>query len=104
MTDTTHTQIPMPSDDAGYRSGWSLFAESSNKFLELKLNKFSFGLTMFLIVLAIFAPWIAPFPYDVVDPARGLSAPGWPHLMGTDQAGRDIFSRVLYGAQTSLSI
>jgi peptide/nickel transport system permease protein len=104
MTDTTHTQIPMPSDDAGYRSGWSLFAESSNKFLELKLNKFSFGLTMFLIVLAILAPWIAPFPYDAVDPARGLSAPGWPHLMGTDQAGRDIFSRVLYGAQTSLSI
>lgn len=99
--------LPLNADDAadpGYRSSWSLFAESFSKFLESRLNKFSFALTALLILLAVFAPWIAPFPYEAVDPARGLSPPGWPHLMGTDQAGRDVFSRVLYGAQTSLSI
>lgn len=96
--------LPLSTEDPGYRSTWSLFAESFSKFLEPRLNKFSFGLTMLLISLAIFAPWLAPFPYEAVDPARGLSPPGWPHLMGTDQAGRDVFSRVLYGAQTSLTI
>lgn len=95
---------PMATDDPGYRSEWSLFCESFSRFLEPRLNKFSFGLTLFLIAIAVFAPWIAPFPFDAVDPALGLSPPGWPHLMGTDQAGRDIFSRVLYGARTSLSI
>lgn len=95
---------PMATDDPGYRSEWSLFCESFTRFLEPRLNKFSFGLTLFLIAIAVFAPWIAPFPFDAVDPALGLSPPGWPHLMGTDQAGRDIFSRVLYGARTSLSI
>jgi len=94
----------MPTETDEYRSGWFLFFESFRQFLSSKLNKLSFGLTLFLIVIAIFAPWLAPFPYEVVDPALGLSPPGWPHLMGTDQAGRDIFSRVLYGARTSLSI
>ena len=99
---TPQAILAMEADE--YRGSWSLFAESFRKFLSSKLNKFSFGLTLFLILIAIFAPWIAPFSYEAVDPALGLSPPGWPHLMGTDQAGRDVFSRVLYGARTSLSI
>ncbi len=104
MTNVGRSETTMLAENPDYRSGWSLFIESFKKFLELRLNKFSFGLTMFLIMIAVFAPWIAPFPFDAIDPARGLSPPGWPHLMGTDQAGRDIFSRVLYGAQTSLFV
>lgn len=100
----SNTQISEAIADPGYRSGWSLFLESFKRFLEPRLNKFSFGLTMFLLFLALFAPLLAPFPYEAVDPARGLSPPGWPHVMGTDQAGRDVFSRVLIGATTSLSI
>ena len=101
MSQLSATQAP---DDLGYRSTWSLFVESFMQFLEPRLNKFSFGLTLFLLLLAVFAPWLAPFPYDAIDPAKGLSPPAWPHLMGTDQAGRDVLSRVLYGAQTSLFI
>jgi peptide/nickel transport system permease protein len=86
------------------KGGWALFNESFKRFLSFKLNRISFGLTVFLLALALAAPWLAPFPYDQVNPSLGLTAPGWDHLMGTDNAGRDILSRVLIGAQTSLSI
>ena len=86
------------------KGGWALFNESFKRFLSFKLNRISFGLTVFLLALALAAPWLAPFPYDQVNPSLGLTAPSWDHLMGTDNAGRDILSRVLIGAQTSLSI
>ncbi|HIL97909.1 MAG TPA: ABC transporter permease [Pseudomonadales bacterium] len=86
------------------KGGWALFNESFKRFLSFKLNRISFGLMVFLLALALAAPWLAPFPYDQVNPSLGLTAPGWDHLMGTDNAGRDILSRVLIGAQTSLSI
>jgi peptide/nickel transport system permease protein len=54
--------------------------------------------------IALAAPWLAPFdPYQVY-PERSLMPPGREHLMGTDLLGRDIFSRVLYGARVSLLI
>ncbi len=55
---------------------------------------------MLVIVLcAIFAPWIAPFDPNEQDFNAILMPPGWPHLFGTDSLGRDIFTRVLYGAR-----
>jgi len=55
-----------------------------------------------LILLALLAPWIAP--YDPLQPAilQRLQPPSPNHLFGTDQFGRDTFSRVLYGGRTSL--
>jgi len=89
---------------ADQHGNWGLFVDSFKRFLSSKLNRFSFGLTMFLLLMAVAAPVLAPYPFDQVDPANGLLSPSWEHLMGTDSAGRDIFSRVLYGARTSLSI
>ena len=57
-----------------------------------------------LVLIAIFAPLIAPHPADAgtaTDPANALAAPGHGHLLGTDQLGRDVLTRVLYGARTS---
>ncbi len=57
------------------------------------------------ILLAAFAPWIAPYPEDVFGAVhfdQPLKSPSFAHFMGTDEAGRDIFSRVLYGARLSL--
>jgi peptide/nickel transport system permease protein len=70
-----------------------------------------FGLIVVLIVIAfaIAAPWIAPFNPDE-QMFDGLSlegaplAPGGPYLLGTDTLGRDLFSRMLFGARTSLVI
>jgi peptide/nickel transport system permease protein len=54
------------------------------------------------IVLAIAAPVLAPDAPDVVNIARRLQPPSWANWFGTDALGRDIFSRVLYGARISL--
>jgi len=83
---------------------WQRFVDSFKIFLSQKLNIFSLGLTIFLILVAIFAPWISPYPFDEVNPSYGLQPPSYDHLMGTDMAGRDIFSRVLIGSRYSLSI
>lgn len=57
-----------------------------------------------MVVLAVFAQQIAPFDPLEMRSGPPFTAPGVPHLMGTDQFGRDLFSRVLYGAQLSLRI
>lgn len=53
-------------------------------------------------VLALLAPAIAPFQPDTVDVVVRLHGPSLEHLFGTDELGRDVFSRVLFGARASL--
>src|SRR5262245_45060697 len=64
------------------------------------------GSAMMLVVVlsAIFAPLITPFDPYAQDFAAALQPPGLVHLFGTDSLGRDIFSRVLYGARIDLVI
>jgi len=64
------------------------------------------GITMLgvLIVIAIGADVIAPFPPNAVDPPSALQGPSWAHLFGTDEFGRDVFSRVLHGTRISLQV
>jgi peptide/nickel transport system permease protein len=57
-----------------------------------------------LVFLAVSAPWIATYPPSVTDSDVGLSPPSRAHLMGTDQLGRDIFSRLVYGARLSMVV
>jgi peptide/nickel transport system permease protein len=63
-----------------------------------------FVVAVFLALIAIFAPLIAPYPYDKQDLYHTRAAPSWEHLFGTDELGRDIFSRVVWGSRFSLSI
>ncbi|MBI5746662.1 MAG: ABC transporter permease [Nitrospirae bacterium] len=63
------------------------------------------GLLIIIITIgAIFAPLLAPYPFDLQDPDRILSPPDMGHIMGTDKLGRDLFSRLIYGSRVSLSI
>jgi peptide/nickel transport system permease protein len=57
-----------------------------------------------ILLLALLAPWIAPKNPIAVDLASKLSPPGAAHWFGTDQTGRDLLSRVLWGARPSLSV
>ncbi|WP_211227191.1 ABC transporter permease [Saccharospirillum impatiens] len=67
---------------------------------------FVLGLGLFLIILltALFAPWLAPYDPNNIDFSVKLEGPSWAHWMGTDDLGRDILSRVMFGARTSLII
>lgn len=55
-------------------------------------------------LLAILAPWIAPYDPTEIDVSVILMPPSWQHWCGTDTLGRDIFSRMLYGARVSLAV
>lgn len=62
------------------------------------------SLVTFLVAMAVFAPWIAPYDPTLVDPQIALEPPGGAHLFGTDDLGRDVLSRVIWGARISLSV
>lgn len=57
-----------------------------------------------IVVAALLAPWIAPYGVNQIDVSRALTAPSPAHWFGTDELGRDVFSRVLRAASTSLTI
>ena len=65
---------------------------------------FTFGviICLFWIIMAIIAPFVAPYDPVVQDLTLRLKAPSAAHIFGTDNFGRDIFSRVIYGGRYSL--
>lgn len=82
--------------------------ESIFVWQRLRKNKMALiglAITVGLIIIAIFAPQIAPYDPTTVDFSRSMKAPGeGDHLLGTDQLGRDIFSRLIYGSRISLRV
>ena len=73
----------------------------------IKKNKTAtFGLIMILVLIftAVFANFLAPYHYDDQDLDRRFLKPSLSHLFGTDEFGRDIFSRVIYGSRISLLV
>src|SRR5438034_5376368 len=62
------------------------------------------AIVLTLIVLAIVAPWITPVRYDRTDFGGAWQFPSPRHWMGTDGVGRDVYSRVIYGARVSLLV
>lgn len=66
------------------------------------LGMIGLALLALTVVSAIFAPWIAPYDPVKIDPIHLLERPSAKHLMGTDGLGRDVFSRLVYGARISL--
>lgn len=79
----------------------------SKAFRQLKRNKLAIAGTVFIIALfivAAFAPLIAPYSPFKTDFFRTLEGPSAEHWLGTDDLGRDVFSRLLYGARISITI
>ncbi|MFC1709826.1 ABC transporter permease [Candidatus Omnitrophota bacterium] len=75
--------------------------------MKILINKTLFIGLFFVIslsLIAVFAPLIAPYAYDQIDSNKILQAPSAENFFGTDQLGRDIFSRMIYGARISLSV
>lgn len=62
------------------------------------------GLVAFLILVAIFAPFIARYDPTFVNVSESLEPPSAAHWFGTDDLGRDVFSRTVYGSRVSLSV
>lgn len=64
------------------------------------------GLVIIIVmfITSLFATWVAPYDPVVIDFEAMLAPPSWQHWMGTDAFGRDVFTRIIYGARTALLV
>jgi oligopeptide transport system permease protein len=89
-------EIARPSVSFG-RQAWRRF----------RRDPLAFGGLIVLSIItlaAIFGPMLSPYTYNTQDLSNGNKSPSMEHICGTDKFGRDIFTRILYGARISLSI
>jgi peptide/nickel transport system permease protein len=68
------------------------------------LGALTAGMIVLLVLCAVLAGVLAPYPYDAFDVTERLQGPSGAHPFGTDEQGRDLFSRMLFGAQASVLI
>lgn len=73
-------------------------------FFKRRIAVIGFVIILIVIILAIFAPWIAPHDPYKIDPTNRLGGPSSEHWLGVDTLGRDTLSRVIYGTRTSLMV
>ena len=88
-----------------FKPKWNSFKESMYLLARNKLSLLAFAIIILLVLSAILAPVIVPYPEDVYSThiEQKLEAPSSEHIMGTDELGRDVFSRLVYGARVSIS-
>ena len=77
---------------------------SMGRFMKNKTAVFGLVVLTILIVLSLLAPVLTPYDRDAVDIFNTFQPPSREHLLGTDDVGRDTFTRLLYGGQVSLSV
>lgn len=78
--------------------------EIFQRFTRNKMAVIGVIIILALVFCALFAPLIAPYGYDDQNIANALQGPSGEHIFGTDNFGRDIFSRVIYGSRISLQV
>lgn len=105
MVETTQdTVVTAPPLEEKAEQGTSLWRESYYRFKKNKMAVISIFYLLFQTLLAIFAPLLTSFSYEETDLILGAVAPNSTHWFGTDELGRDLFTRTLYGARISLAI
>lgn len=75
-----------------------------HKFRRHKAAVISGIVLIVMIIMCFGAPWIAPYEFDAIDLRNTRQPPSLEHLMGTDDLGRDAFTRLLYGGRISLTV
>jgi ABC-type dipeptide/oligopeptide/nickel transport system permease subunit len=75
-----------------------------NKFKKRKINFVALAIIVLLVIIAIFAPNFSPYEPLAQDYENILLPPSRSHIFGTDNLGRDIFSRVIYGSRITVQI
>jgi peptide/nickel transport system permease protein len=82
----------------------SMLVEIAKRFSRSKLGVFGLSIVVILVLLILLAPVITTYDYAFQDYANRFAYPSMKHLLGTDNFGRDIFTRLLYGGRISLMI
>jgi len=93
------TAVALPADAIPRRRHWTI------QFVKAQpLGFVGFLVILLYFVFALGAHWIAPYDPEAVDFVAMLTGPSAEHLFGTDQYGRDVFSRLVFGARTALAV
>ncbi len=85
-------------------NGTSLFKAGMKRLRKDKLAMFGFGILIVFVLAAVFAPVIGQYDPSAQDLLNTYQAPSAKHWLGTDELGRDVFTRFLYGGRISLSV
>lgn len=80
------------------------FYRSWERFCQHTLGLVGLAIIVLLVLVAIFAPLLTSYDPIAQNMAARLTPPSWAHLLGTDEYGRDVFTRIIYGARTTLYI
>jgi peptide/nickel transport system permease protein len=99
VAETNVQTLPLKQAEETVSSPWR---DAWRTLRKNKLAMVGLGIIVFFVLVALFAPAIAPFPYDQGELALKNKPPSEKYWFGTDYNGRDIFSRVVYGARISL--
>ncbi len=73
-------------------------------FYKNKLMLAGSGIVLMFFLISFLAPWLAPYDFGQIDLTNVLASPSAGHLFGTDQLGRDVLSRMIWGARISLKV
>lgn len=84
--------------------GRSLTQDALARLRKNKMAMLGLCVLVFMIVIALLTPWIAPYEYQEQDLALGASPPSAEHWLGTDILGRDQLTRIMYGSRVSLMV
>jgi len=74
------------------------------RLFRIPLAAFGFTVIIWVVLMAVFADWIAPYNPEAIDVLHMLEGPSWLHLLGTDQLGRDTLSRIIFGSRVALIV
>lgn len=98
--------IPAPetTEAAQMPGAWQNFRRSLKRVVREPLGALGLVLVVFVMVSAIGANWFSPYEPNKIDIRSKLQPPSTEHILGTDQLGRDTFSRVLVGGQIALKV
>src|SRR5215510_10188895 len=102
MTTITPDDAALVGQAAAARPAWGRAALT---FLRRRpLGTMGIVIVLIMFAAGVLAGWIAPYDPEENDFSAMMQAPSWIHLLGTDQMGRDIFSRLVFGARTALIV
>ena len=84
--------------------GSSLWHDAWLRLRKNKLAIFGGSVLLFMIVVALLTPWIAPYSYEAQNLDLGATPPSAEHWLGTDIFGRDVLTQIMYGGRISLAV
>ena len=100
LADTTAAVVPAPRRTRGLTGVIAVL----RRVIAAPAGFCSLVLILLLVACALFAPLIAPYDPIAIAPRIRLQGPDWAHWLGTDQIGRDVLSRVIWGTATALKV